>query len=82
MAAVARAAAVFFAEAQMGRAIYRIHPEGEEWAVDHDSDHVKYSTKAAAFEAVVAAAQTAIREAQDVQIFVNDAPNVIKNEPA
>ncbi len=64
----------------MGQVIYKVVPNDDGWSVEHDSARDgTYSTREAAFEAVVAAATGAIKSGHEVAIAVpglepDDAP--------
>jgi len=55
----------------MGQANYKVVSDGESWSVDHDGGrHGTYTTKEAAFEAIVGAAANAIKAGHEVSIVV------------
>ena len=54
--------------------LYRVLPKGDQWRLEHDGQSVDYTTRTAAFEAAVNAAQGAIRSSEEVKIHVEPAP--------
>jgi hypothetical protein len=55
----------------MGRASYKVVPSEDGWSVVHDGTRSgAYSTKEAAFEAVVAAATGAIKSGHEITIAI------------
>jgi hypothetical protein len=56
--------------------VFRIVPAGAQWRLEHEQQSVAFMTKEAAFEAAVAAAQRALREARVVHIAADPAPDV------
>ena len=61
----------------MNEAVFRILPDNDQWRLEHDGRAVAYATREAAFEAAVIAAQRAMRQACEVKIHVDPAPNVL-----
>jgi|GEM_PF-5597350 len=58
----------------MGELTYRVLPNGDQWRLEHDGQSIAYTTRTAAFEAAVNAAQGAIRSSEEVRIHVEPAP--------
>ncbi len=58
----------------MGELTYRILPNGDQWRLEHDGQSIAYTTRTAAFEAAVNAAQGAMRSTEEVRIHVEPAP--------
>ena len=58
----------------MGETIYRVLPKDNQWSLEHDGQSIAYTTRTAAFEAAVNAAQGAIRSSEEVMIHVEPAP--------
>jgi hypothetical protein len=58
----------------MGELTYHVLPNGDQWRLEHDGRSIAYTTRTAAFEAAVNAAQGAIRSSEEVRIHVEPAP--------
>ncbi len=64
----------------MGQVIYKVVPNEDGWSVEHDGARDgAYSTREAAFEAVVAAATGAIKSGHEITIAV---PGLNPNDEA
>lgn len=61
----------------MDEVMYRVVAAGDEWRLEHDGQSTAYTTKEAAFEAAVFAAEMALRESLMVHICVYPSPNIL-----
>jgi Uncharacterized protein conserved in bacteria (DUF2188) len=58
----------------MDETIYRVLPKDDQWRLEHDGQSIAYRTRTAAIEAAVDAAKRAMRNADEVKIYVAPAP--------
>lgn len=59
----------------MGQTIFRVLSRDDQWRLEHDGHSASYATRTAAFEAAVRAAERAIQTVEEVQIYIDPAPN-------